>query len=108
VAAEKSRVHQARTIIGRVRVVSNEQETPAFVHITITEDDGSRRDGYAGVEVALNDDGMRAQVFCEACSGRGWRTRLAAFEQACQAVKLIGEAIEALEPDGEGDLRQNR
>ena len=100
-AAEKWRVHQARTIIGRVRVLLNKQETPAFVHVIITQDDGTQHEGYAGIEMAMNDAELRGQVFAEAQNGlKGWQSRLAAFTEAAGAVQLLGEAIESLVIEG--------
>jgi hypothetical protein len=97
-AAESWRQHQARAHIARVKILVEERPTPAFVHVTITDDDGVRREGYVPTAVALSDAALRSQVFGEARAGlAGWVSRLAAFEESASvARKLIEEAIEAL------------
>jgi hypothetical protein len=84
--------HQARTIIGRLRIVKDSPSTPVFVHTNIIRD-GERREGYVPTEVAMTDTELREQVFREARAGlSGWRNRLAAFEEADAAA-----AVEALD-----------
>jgi hypothetical protein len=101
VEAQKWREHKARTIIGRVRIVVNGTRTPAHVAVTITQGERTRS-GYVPVEVAMSRDDLREQVFAQAIAGlAGWRRRLAAFQEAADAVSLIGEAIDLLLPEAE-------
>ncbi|MCV7076714.1 hypothetical protein [Mycobacterium szulgai] len=96
-AAHRWREYQARVIIGQVRIEVNGSRAPAHVHVTVTRGDGQRKQGYVPLETALGDDELRAQVFAEARAGLGgWRNRLAAFNQAAQAVTAIDQAMIAL------------
>ena len=99
--AQQWREHRARQIIGRVRVVLNGTRTPAHVSVTVTTSGGARR-GYVAVESAMSDRDLRSQVFAQAAAGlNGWRTRLSAFNEAADAILLIGEAIDRLTEDME-------
>lgn len=98
--------HRARQIIGRVKIIADEVPTPAFVHVTIIEEE-SRCEGYVPVEEAVANDDMRAQMFKEAIAGlNGWRNRFASlqrFQRAKSAIGLVDQAIETLKKDGEDE-----
>lgn len=93
--AQLWREHRARQIIGRIRVDLNGTRTPAYVSVVVTK--GERQQGYVPVEVAMDDDDLRRQVFAQARAGlKGWRSRLGAFHQAADALSHIDRAIESL------------
>ncbi|AKU45031.1 hypothetical protein QUICO_58 [Mycobacterium phage Quico] len=96
-AAREHRKYQARKLIARVRIEVRGTSTPRFVSVSIKGKNNTRHEGYAPVEQALSDQDLAAQVYSAARSGLdGWRRRLAAFDEAANAVESITAAMEAL------------
>lgn len=96
VAGHEYRKHQSRHLIGRVKLIVEDSQVPAFVHITISRD-GGMQEGYVPFEVAVNDESMSAQMLAEAASGvAGWSRRLAGIRRAGPALVKLGEAVDLL------------
>lgn len=92
-AAQEYRLHQARNLINRVRVIKVD-EGPRYVNVTIKRVDGGFRRGYIQTERAVADPDLYEQVVMDASKGlRAYQIRLQAFTKARKAADLLGKAI---------------
>lgn len=92
-AAQEYRLHQARALINRVRIIKVDQG-PRYVNVTIKRVDGGFRRGYVQTERAVVDPDLYEQVVIDASKGiRAYQIRLQAFTKARKAADLLGKAI---------------
>lgn len=95
-AAKEWRKHQARQIVASFKIELSGQRAPQFVHANIVVD-GKAKEGYLPIEVAMDDEAIRRQIFREARAAlAGWNARLAAFRQADASTVALRQAIELL------------
>lgn len=96
-AAHEYRLHQARNLIRAVRVVKIDPG-PRYVNITIKRENGVTRRGYVATERAVADPDLYEQVVMDTMRAmRGYRLRLAAFQQARKAVDSLDDTIVQLQ-----------
>ena len=92
-AAESWRRQEARQVINAVVMIDErtEEVRPAFLHITLTEDD-ELREGYAPFDVVLSDEDSRRQVIDEALRYlNGFKRRFAHLSEFRPVLDVIDE-----------------